>query len=54
MLVVPLICSVRFGTPITLLAGEDKTAFLARARDALLALVPAHRRAAPDPLPAVS
>ena len=37
---VPLICTVSFGTPLTLRPGEDKTAFLERARDALLVLRP--------------
>ena len=40
---VPLLCSVTFGTPILVQAGEDKTAFIARARDALLALKPENR-----------
>ena len=38
MLIVPLICTSRFGTPLRLEAGEDRTAFLGRARDAVLAL----------------
>lgn len=33
---VPLLCSVTFGTPIRIVAGEAKPAFLARAQDALL------------------
>jgi 1-acyl-sn-glycerol-3-phosphate acyltransferase len=37
-LLVPLICTVRFGTPLTLEADEAKAAFLERARSALLAL----------------
>ena len=37
---VPLICTVAFGAPMTLNPGEDKTAFLERARAALLALRP--------------
>ena len=37
---VPLICTVSFGAPLTLRPGEDKTAFLERARAALLALRP--------------
>ena len=38
---VPLICTVSFGVPLRLRAGEEKTAFLERARAALLALRPA-------------
>lgn len=38
---VPLICTVAFGTPLLLVAGEEKTAFLERARAALLQLRPA-------------
>ena len=37
---VPVLCSVIFGAPLALQAGEDKRAFLARARDAVLALRP--------------
>jgi 1-acyl-sn-glycerol-3-phosphate acyltransferase len=37
---VPLICSLSFGQPVILAAGESKTAFLERARQALLALAP--------------
>ncbi|MEM7498262.1 MAG: lysophospholipid acyltransferase family protein [Pseudomonadota bacterium] len=37
---VPLLCTVTFGAPITLLEGEEKAAFLTRARDALLATRP--------------
>ena len=37
---VPLICTVSFGAPLTLNPREDKTAFLERARTALLALRP--------------
>lgn len=37
---VPLACMVHYGAPIALAEGEDKQAFLARARDALLALRP--------------
>lgn len=36
----PLICTVTFGAPLELLPGEEKTAFLERARAALLALKP--------------
>lgn len=35
---VPLVCSVRFGAPLTPVAGEDKDAFLARARAAVVEL----------------
>ena len=35
---VPLLCTVSFGTPLRLDIGEDKAAFLDRARGALLAL----------------
>lgn len=37
---IPLLCSVKFGAPIALEPGEHRHAFLARARDALLALKP--------------
>lgn len=40
---VPVLCSVVFGAPLALQAGEDKRAFLVRARDAVLALRPEHR-----------
>jgi 1-acyl-sn-glycerol-3-phosphate acyltransferase len=35
---VPLLCSVTFGAPVQLTEGEDKRAFLQRARDAVIAL----------------
>ncbi|MGA0609514.1 lysophospholipid acyltransferase family protein [Caldimonas sp. KR1-144] len=35
---VPILCSVTFGAPILLEPGEDKRAFLERAREAVLAL----------------
>ena len=35
---VPILCSVTFGTPIELQPGEDRRAFLDRARDAVVAL----------------
>jgi 1-acyl-sn-glycerol-3-phosphate acyltransferase len=35
---VPISCAVRFGAPVALLPGEDKAAFLARARGAVVAL----------------
>lgn len=38
----PLLCSLIFGTPLHLQADEKRDAFLARTRDALLALAPAH------------
>lgn len=41
---IPLACSVRFGTPLVLAEGEDKTAFIARARDAMLELRPEYDR----------
>ena len=37
---IPLLCTITFGTPLRLRDGEAKEAFLARARDALLALCP--------------
>jgi hypothetical protein len=37
---VPILCTVTFGVPIHLEAGEDKKAFLERARAAVLALRP--------------
>ena len=38
---VPILCSVTFGAPLQLQAGEEKRAFLERARDAVVALRPA-------------
>ena len=35
---VPVLCSVTFGAPVRLEEGEDRRAFLARARDAVVAL----------------
>jgi 1-acyl-sn-glycerol-3-phosphate acyltransferase len=35
---VPMLCSVTFGEPMALLPGEDRSAFLARARAAVMAL----------------
>lgn len=35
---VPILCSVTFGAPVQLQAGEDRGAFLARAREAVIAL----------------
>ncbi|MFC5571479.1 lysophospholipid acyltransferase family protein [Lysobacter yangpyeongensis] len=40
VLPLPLLCTATFGVPLRLHAGEDKAAFLQRARDALLALAP--------------
>jgi hypothetical protein len=37
-LIVPLICTARFGAPVTLGASEERTEFLSRARAALIAL----------------
>ncbi|MDP2006630.1 MAG: lysophospholipid acyltransferase family protein [Rubrivivax sp.] len=37
---VPVLCTVTFGAPVQLQPGEDKRAFLARARDAVLAMRP--------------
>ena len=42
---VPLACTVRYGTPIRLAEGEDKAAFIARARAAMLDLRPEYDRA---------
>lgn len=36
--IVPLICTARFGAPVTLGASEERTEFLSRARAALIAL----------------
>ncbi len=38
VLPVPILCSVTFGAPMQLAEGEDKRAFLGRARDAVIAL----------------
>lgn len=40
MLPIPLACTVRYGAPLALRPGEDKAAFLARARQAMLNLRP--------------
>ena len=37
---IPLLCTVTFGAPLRSCGGEDKAAFLDRARTALLALAP--------------
>ena len=39
---VPILCSVTFGAPLSLVAGEDKRAFLDRARAAVIALRSVH------------
>jgi len=39
---VPILCSVTFGAPLLLQPGEDKRAFLDRARDAVIALRSVH------------
>jgi 1-acyl-sn-glycerol-3-phosphate acyltransferase len=39
---VPILCSVTFGAPMQLLPGEDKRAFLERARDAVVSLRNVH------------
>lgn len=36
----PILCSVRFGTPMFLQEGEDKLTFINRARSAMLQLAP--------------
>lgn len=41
---VPLACTVRYGAPIVLVEGEDKAAFIARARAAMLDLRPEYDR----------
>jgi hypothetical protein len=37
---VPILCTVTFGAPLQLGAGEDKREFLDRAREAVLAMRP--------------
>lgn len=44
---IPLACTVRYGAPIVLAEGEDKTSFLARARAAMLDLRPEYDRVDP-------
>ena len=46
---IPLLCTVTFGAPLERIDGEDKAAFLGRARAALLALRPDDPDATPDP-----
>ena len=41
---IPLACTVRYGAPLVLAAGEDKKAFIARARSAMLDLRPEYDR----------
>jgi len=41
---IPLACTVRYGAPIKLEEGEDKNAFIARARTAMLDLRPEYDR----------
>ena len=41
LLPIPLLCTVSFGEPLHVRDGEDKEAFLERARGSLLALAPA-------------
>jgi 1-acyl-sn-glycerol-3-phosphate acyltransferase len=43
LLIVPLLCSVTFGAPLTWTPGEPRADFLARCKDALLALEPAEK-----------
>ena len=40
VLPVPILCSVRFGTPVALAPGEAKPQFLSRAREVMLTLRP--------------
>jgi hypothetical protein len=40
LLPIPLLCTVVFGPPLARIDGEDKAAFLERARAAMLALRP--------------
>jgi 1-acyl-sn-glycerol-3-phosphate acyltransferase len=40
---IPLLCTVTFGPPLARIEGEDTAAFLARAREAMLALRPDER-----------
>ncbi|CAO3455130.1 lysophospholipid acyltransferase family protein [Azospirillum largimobile] len=46
-LLVPLICTMRFGLPLERVAGEDKAEFLKRAREALVSL--SQPKPQPDP-----
>lgn len=47
---IPLACTVRYGTPLRLADGEDKAAFIARARASMLDLRPEYDKAE-DPAP---
>ena len=40
LLPLPILCTVSFGTPLRLQAGEIRESFLARTRDGLLGLAP--------------
>ncbi len=40
VLPIPILCSVRFGAPLSLQEGEEKSAFLERARLGMLQLAP--------------
>jgi hypothetical protein len=40
ILPIPILCSVSFGAPLFLAEGEDKSAFIKRAREAMLQLAP--------------
>jgi hypothetical protein len=46
-LIVPLICTARFGAPLTRDPSEDREQFLARARNALLGLAGPEQSAEP-------
>ncbi len=46
---IPLACTVRYGTPVVLGEDEDKAAFLARARQAMLDLRPEYDRTDEQP-----
>ena len=46
---VPILCTVTFGMPVRLREGEEKTAFLERARAALLSLRPREHAARMTP-----
>lgn len=48
---VPLACTVHYGAPVVLRADEDRAAFLARARQAMLDLRPAHDQTLPAAAP---
>jgi hypothetical protein len=44
---VPILCTVTFGAPMQLQPGEDKRAFLERARNAVVSLRPGAERDMP-------